>query len=68
VEFIVGTGGRNTNALGSPSTRPPTFVTGQADAMGILSMTLGADGYSWRWVPAAGQPTGFIDAGMASCH
>jgi hypothetical protein len=36
--------------------------------MGILSMTLGADGYSWRWVPAAGQPTGFIDAGMASCH
>jgi hypothetical protein len=68
VEFIVGTGGRNTNALGSPSTRPPTFITGQADAMGILSMTLGTDGYSWRWIPAAGQPTGFIDAGTASCQ
>jgi hypothetical protein len=36
--------------------------------MGILSMTLGTDGYSWRWIPAAGQPTGFIDAGTASCH
>jgi hypothetical protein len=68
VEFIVGTGGRNTNELGSPSTRPPTFVTGQDDAMGILSMTLTDGSYSWRWIPAAGQPTTFIDAGTASCH
>jgi hypothetical protein len=68
VEFIVGTGGRNTNELGSPSTRPPTFVTGQDDAMGILSMTLEAGSYSWRWIPAAGQPTGFIDAGSTDCH
>jgi len=68
VEFIVGTGGRNTNALGSPSTRPPTFVTGQGDAMGILSMTLEAGSYSWRWIPAAGQPSDFIDSGSADCH
>ena len=68
VEFIAGTGGRNTNELGSPSTRPPTFVTGQDDAMGILSMRLGEGWYSWQWVPAAGQPTGFVDAGSAGCH
>jgi Calcineurin-like phosphoesterase len=68
VEFIVGTGGRNTNALGSVSTRPPTFVTGQGDAMGILSMTLGPGSYSWRWIAAPGQPTDFIDAGSTDCH
>ena len=67
VQFIVGTGGRNTNNLGSPSTRPPTFVTGQSRAFGFLELTLRAGRYDWRWVGAPGQPA-FIDAGSASCH
>jgi hypothetical protein len=67
VQFIVGTGGRNTNNLGSPSTKPLTFVTGQSTAFGFLDMTLKTGGYDWRWIGAPGQPA-FVDAGSATCH
>ncbi len=66
-EFIVGTGGRNTNDLGSKSTMPPTFVTGQDTSFGILALTLHPGSYDWRFVTAAGSPA-FFDSGTATCH
>jgi calcineurin-like phosphoesterase family protein len=66
-EFIVGTGGRNLNNLGSPSTMPPTFITGQSSSFGALSMTLRAGSYDWSFQTAAGSPL-YADAGTASCH
>jgi len=66
-QFVVGTGGRNLNDLGSPSTKPPTFLTGQSTSFGFLALTLKPGGYDYRWVGAAGSP-GFIDQGSATCH
>jgi hypothetical protein len=66
-QFIVGTGGRNLNNLGSASTRPDTFATGWAGGFGYLELTLHPTSYDWRFVAADGQPT-FIDQGSASCH
>jgi acid phosphatase type 7 len=66
-EFIVGTGGRNTDNLGSPSTMPPTFATGQATSFGVLALTLRAGSYRWSFQTAAGSPA-FADSGAASCH
>jgi hypothetical protein len=66
-QFIVGSGGRNLNNLGSVSTRPDTFATGWAGGFGFLQLTLHADSYDWRFVPADGQPS-FVDRGSASCH
>lgn len=66
-QFIVGSGGRNLNNLGSASTKPSTFATGWAGGFGFLELTLGTAGYDWRFVAADGQPA-FRDAGSASCH
>jgi hypothetical protein len=66
-EFIVGTGGRNLNNLGSVSTMPPTFATGQATSFGILALTLRPDSYNWSFRTADGSPA-FTDTGTASCH
>jgi hypothetical protein len=59
-EFVVGTGGASHYALPS-GTRPDNLVSAQADAFGVLKLTLKADRYRWRWVSAAGQPA-FDDA------
>jgi len=59
-QFVVGTGGRNHYAL-QGSTRPANLAAAQADAFGILRLTLKATRYRWTWVGAAGQP-GFEDA------
>lgn len=67
VQFIVGSGGRNLNDLGSASTRPDTFATGFDDGFGFLELKLRARGYDWRFVPARGQPS-FIDEGSRGCH
>jgi hypothetical protein len=66
-QFIVGSGGRNLNNLGSASTRPATFATGWAGGFGYLEMTLHPGSYDWRFVPADGQ-LNFIDQGSGSCH
>jgi hypothetical protein len=42
-QFIAGTGGRNLNDFGAPSTKPNTFLTGQSDEFGVLQMTLAPD-------------------------
>ena len=66
-EFIVGTGGRNLQSLGSVSTMPPTFVTGQDSSFGVLAVTLRPGSYSWSFRTADGSPA-FSDAGSAACH
>jgi acid phosphatase type 7 len=66
-EFIVGTGGRNINNLGSVSTMPPTFVTGQDTSFGVLALTLRADSYGWSFKTTAGSPA-YADSGSAACH
>jgi len=57
-EFIVGTGGSDLEPLEG---RPPGLETAQDVSFGVLELGLYADGYTWRWVPAAGQPSGFTD-------
>jgi hypothetical protein len=59
-EFVVGTGGASHYALPS-GTAPDNLVAAQADAFGVLKLTLKADRYRWRWVSADGQPA-FDDA------
>jgi hypothetical protein len=61
-QFVVGTGGRSLYPVlgrerGSEAVRTDTF--------GVLALTLRADGYDWRFVPAAGGT--FTDAGAGSC-
>ena len=59
-EFVVGTGGASHYALPG-GTAPDNLVSAQADAFGVLRLTLKAKGYRWVWVSAAGQPA-FDDA------
>ena len=66
-QFIVGTGGRNLNAFGAPSTQPLTFARGQSSAFGVLELTLKPAGYDYRWVGAEAQPS-FVDQGSETCH
>jgi hypothetical protein len=62
-EFVVGTGGKNHYALGTP---PPNVEKANGDTFGVLHLTLRATGYDWRFVPAAGKR--FTDIGSTSCH
>jgi calcineurin-like phosphoesterase family protein len=66
-EFVVGTGGASHYAIPT-GTQPPNLVTAQADAFGVLQLTLKAEGYRWTWVSAKGQPA-FDDAsdGVVPC-
>ena len=59
-EFVVGTGGASHYAIPSGA-RPKTLAAAQANAFGVLRLTLKAQGYRWRWVSARGQPA-FDDA------
>jgi hypothetical protein len=66
-QFVVGTGGRSHYAIpGGPM--PENLLVAQADAFGVLRITLRAEGYRWAWVTAAGQPA-FQDAsdGAQAC-
>lgn len=60
-QFIVGTGGANLEPLGG---HPPELAKAQAQAFGVLELDLFQDEYTWRWVPAAGQPTDFKDVSV----
>jgi hypothetical protein len=69
VQFIVGTGGRNLNGLGSQNTRPATFAAGQGSQFGILELTLHPDSYDYRFRSTLGAQSRFIDAGRnVACH
>lgn len=63
-EFVVGTGGKNHYAFAAgPLTGE---VVRDASSFGVIDMSLGPTGYSWRFVPAPGYS--FTDSGSASCH
>jgi hypothetical protein len=60
-EFVAGTGGASKYPFRTGSA--PNLAAWQNDAFGIVQLVLHRTGYSWRWVPAAGQPAGFTDVG-----
>jgi hypothetical protein len=68
VQFVVGTGGRNLNGLGSASTRPPNLVAGWAGGFGILRMRLEPGRYDYRFVAARGQPKFHDSRDDVPCH
>lgn len=63
-EFIVGTGGRSFQPIGPNVTA--NFEVGADTSFGVLKLTLHANSYDWRFLPAAGGT--FTDSGTASCH
>lgn len=63
-EFIVGTGGKSHYALQDEV--PENLAVAQANAFGVLRLTLKPAGYRWRWVSARGQPA-FDDASGGHC-
>jgi hypothetical protein len=62
-EFVVGTGGKNHNPLGSPPANVQAF---NDDTFGVLKLTLRPTGYDWTFVPIAGES--YTDSGSDSCH
>jgi acid phosphatase type 7 len=62
-EFVVGTGGKNHRPFGPPK---PNSEIRNADAFGILKLTLKPGGYDWQFIPEAGK--GFTDSGSGACH
>jgi acid phosphatase type 7 len=62
-EFVVGTGGRSHYSILAPIANSEVY---NDDTFGVLRLTLRPEGYSWRFVPVAGQS--FTDSGAASCH
>jgi hypothetical protein len=63
-EFVVGTGGKNHYGFAlAPLTGE---VIRNDQSFGVIDMTLGATGYSWKFVPAPGYA--FTDSGSAVCR
>jgi acid phosphatase type 7 len=62
-EFVVGTGGKNHRPFGAPQ---PNSEARNADAYGVLKLTLHANGYDWQFIPEAGKS--FTDSGSGTCH
>ncbi|CAN5630048.1 hypothetical protein BH20ACT14_BH20ACT14_01020 [soil metagenome] len=61
-QFVSGAGGKNVRTF--PTVRANSEAR-DVSSLGILELTLGASGYSWRFRPAVGS---FTDAGTGSCH
>jgi hypothetical protein len=62
-EFVVGTGGKNHRPFAEPK---PNSELRNADTFGVLTLTLHAKSYDWRFIPEAGKS--FIDSGSGACH
>jgi acid phosphatase type 7 len=62
-EFVVGTGGKNHRPFGEALANSEVR---NADAFGVLKLTLRANGYDWEFVPEAGKD--FRDSGSGTCH
>jgi len=62
-EFVVGTGGKNHRPFG---TLRPNSEIRNADAFGVLKLTLRPTGYGWQFVPEEGKA--FTDSGTDNCH
>jgi acid phosphatase type 7 len=68
-QFVVGTGGEPGGSE-IDTTQVPNYQepldTVQIGTFGVLKLDLGADSYSWTFVPIAGQT--FTDSGSGPCH
>ncbi len=62
-EFIVGTGGRS---IGGGTTAFANREAFNANAFGVLKLSLHATSFDWEFVPVAGKT--YTDRGSASCH
>jgi calcineurin-like phosphoesterase family protein len=62
-EFVVGTGGRSQYPFGFARDNSEVRHSG---TYGVLSLTLHASSYDWRFLPIAGGS--FTDSGSARCH
>ncbi len=62
-QFVVGTGGRSLYPTFNKERGTEVINT---TTFGILELRLGADAYSWRFVPVGGRT--FTDAGTTACH
>jgi hypothetical protein len=62
-QFNVGTGGESA-AMPTVAIHPSSEV--RAIDYGVLQVTLGADGYEWRYRPIGG--SSFTDTGSGTCH
>jgi hypothetical protein len=62
-EFVVGTGGASHESFRSPL--PPSEVRNDG-TFGVLRLTLGPDGYQWKFLAEAGAT--FTDSGSGTCH
>ena len=63
--FVVGSGGRSHYPVLWRLSRPKSVALDD-DTYGVLKLTLGAEGYDWRFVPVAGST--YSDSGSSSCH
>jgi hypothetical protein len=62
-QFIVGTGGRSLDEIGTPA---PNSETRFDQAFGVLSLTLASGAYEWRFNPVTGSD--FTDVGGGTCQ
>jgi acid phosphatase type 7 len=62
-EFVVGTGGASLRPFLLPRANSELR---NSSTWGVLKLTLRANGYTWNFVPVAGQK--FSDAGTGACH
>jgi acid phosphatase type 7 len=62
-EFVVGTGGKNHRPI---VLAKPNSESRNADAYGVLKLTLRAGAYDWQFIPEPGKQ--FSDSGTGKCH
>lgn len=62
-QFTVGTGGRPLNDFVDPA--QPNSEVRDASSHGVLKLTLGTSGYTWEFLPIAGDS--FTDSGSDTC-
>src|SRR5947199_8241240 len=63
VNFVVGTGGKGLRPFSAPK---PNSEAGNAEAFGVLKLTLHANGYDWQFIPEEGKS--YTDSGSGACH
>src|SRR5207237_2488196 len=62
--FVVGTGATGVDGASPPPV--PNSEVRNTTTWGVLKLTLNTGGYSWQFIPVAGQT--FADAGSGLCH
>ncbi len=62
-EFVVGTGGTALRPFGAAQ---PGSQVRNAEAHGVLKLTLRSESYDWEYVPVTGET--FTDSGTDVCH